>query len=551
MNSLRFFTAASVALAAALGLGCSGAEEVGPPNILLIIADDMGYSDAGAYGGEIATPNLDTLAQNGLRFTNFYNTSRCWPTRAALLSGYYPQQVRRDAMPGVDRAAFGSGGVRPAWARLLSDRLRPLGYRSYHAGKWHIDGEPLDNGFDRTYHPNGSNFFNSVAHESHEREGSSLSEAETSGSYYRTIATVDHAVEFLREHAESYPDQPFFQFLAFHAPHFPLHALPEDIERYSDRYIEGWDKLREERHARQTQMGITNAALSALEADVGPPYDFADAFPILGPGEINRPLPWDELTEEQQQFQAAKMAIHAAMVDRVDQEIGRVLDQLRAMDAFDNTLILFLSDNGASAEIMVRGDGHDPHAPLGSAMTYLCVGPGFSSAANTPFRRHKTWVHEGGISTPFIAHWPKGIAARDEFRSTPAHVIDVVPTILELAGADMDASSEGPPMPGHSLTSVFAADGEPLHEAIWFYHEGNRGLRQGDWKIVHTVGERVFPQTDWEAEDSKPAEWALYNLATDRAEQHDLSAQYPDRVRAMAALWETRKDEFIEDAGGH
>lgn len=325
------------------------------------MADDMGYSDAGSYGGEIATPNLDALASGGLRFTNFYNTSRCWPTRAALLTGYYPQQTRRDGMPGVDRDNFGLRGIRPQWARLLPDRLQALGYRSYHSGKWHIDGEPTENGFDRSYSPSGSNFFNSLAHESHNRNGAPVSKAERGDNYYRTVATADHAVEFLREHAELYSNQPFFQYLAFHAPHFPLQAPPEDIARYRDRYLEGWDRLREERHARQLEMGIINADLSALEIEIGPPYDFADALPQLGPGEINRPLPWTELTEEQRRFQATKMAIHAAMVDRIDQEVGRVLDQIRAMDAFDNTVIFFLSDNGANAEIMVRGDGHDPH----------------------------------------------------------------------------------------------------------------------------------------------------------------------------------------------
>lgn len=540
----------ALVLGIAGGLGCATTpEEASPPNFLIIMADDMGYSDTGAYGGEIATPNLDSLAQGGLLFTNFYNTARCWPTRGALLSGYYPQQIRRDGMPGVDRSFFGLRGVRPEWAKLLPERLRPLGYRSYISGKWHIDGEPTDNGFERSYHPSGSNFFNSVAHESHPSKGAPVSAAERSDSYYRTIATADHAVEFLQEHYESHPEQPFFQYLAFHAPHFPLQALPEDIARYRDRYLEGWDRLREERHDRQLEMGITNAALPPLEPTVGPPYDFADALPQLGPGEINRPLAWEDLTEEQRQFQATKMAIHAAMVDRIDQEIGRVLDQIRSMGAFDNTVIMFLSDNGASAEIMVRGDGHDPDAPMGSAMTYLSVGPGFSSAANTPFRRHKTWVHEGGISTPFIAHWPNGITATNELRSTPAHVIDIVPTILELAGAESADAVGGPPSPGRSLTSVFTADRGPLHEAIWFYHEGNRGLRQGDWKIVHTVRDRTFPWVDYEAEDTEPPTWSLYNLSTDRAEQHDVAAEYPDRVRSMASLWEQRKNDFVRDAG--
>ncbi len=230
--------------------------------------------------------------------------------------------------------------------------------------------------------------------------------------YYATIATADHAIECLKDHAANHAGKPFFHYIAFIAPHFPLHALPEDIAKYRDKYLAGWDAMREARFARQKEMGIANTTLSALEREVGPPYAFPDAMEKLGPGEVNRPLPWSELTDEQRRFQATKMAIHAAMVDRMDQEIGRVIAQLKAMGAFDNTLILFASDNGASAEIMVRDGGHDPAAAPGSAATYLCLGPGFSSACNTPLRRHKTWVHEGGISTPLIVHWPAGIAAR-------------------------------------------------------------------------------------------------------------------------------------------
>jgi arylsulfatase A-like enzyme len=537
-------------LTAALLLACwttaIGAES--RPNFLIIMADDMGYSDAGSYGGEISTPNLDSLAARGLRFTDFYNTGRCWPTRGALLTGYYPQQIRRDGMPGVDHTNFGGRGVRPEWAQLLPDRLRPLGYRTYHSGKWHIDGKPIENGFDHSYEPgSGNNFFRGT---SQSRDGVKLPQVEPGNGFYGPVAVADHAVEFLREHAEQYADRPFLQYLAFHAPHFPLHALPEDIARYRDRYLEGWDRLRQERHNRQKLLGIGNAALSELEPDVGPPYDFPESIDQLGSGEVNRPLPWSELTEEQRRFQATKMAIHAAMIDRMDRETGRVLDQLRAMQAFDNTVIFFLSDNGASAEIMVRGDGHDPSAPMGSAKTYLCLGPGFSSAGNTPFRRHKTWVHEGGISTPFIVHWPAGIEAESELRSTAAHVIDVVPTVLELAGAKPTAIAGAPPIPGRSLVRVFAGDKEGLHDAIWFYHEGNRGLRQGDWKIVHSVGARTWPARDWvAAEDAKPGEWALYDLSTDRAEQHDLAARHPERVRSMAALWAQWKDRFIRDAG--
>ncbi len=227
--------------------------------------------------------------------------------------------------------------------------------------------------------------------------------------------------------------------------------------------------------------------LPPRERDVGPPYKFPEALKKLGPHEVDRPLPWSELTAEQQAFQATKMAIHAAMVDRMDREIGRLLDQLRDMGAWDNTLVLFLSDNGASAEIMVRDDGHDPTAAAGSWATHLCLGPGWSSAANTPFRRHKTWVHEGGICTPLVVHWPKGIAARGELRYGPAHVIDVVPTVLELVGSKRPETWRGTPVPqppGKSLVPVLTKDGTVSRDSLWWLHENNRAARVGDWKIV-------------------------------------------------------------------
>ncbi|MBI5380848.1 MAG: arylsulfatase [Opitutae bacterium] len=492
------------------------------PNILFILADDLGYSDLGCYGGEIATPNLDRLAGEGLRFTQAYSTARCWPSRAALMTGYYAQQVNRDTFTDKSNAG-GDKNKRPEWARLLPDFLRPLGYRSYHSGKWHIDGPVLAAGFDRSLDlRNQGNYFTAKGNM---RDDQPVVPAADASGYYATAAVADHAIECLREHAAHYPGRPFFHYLAFIAPHFPLHALPEDIARYRDRYLAGWEKLREERYARQRALQLVPPGLSAIERDVGPPYHFPAALEKLGPGEVNRPHPWDQLTDEQRRFQATKMAIHAAMVDRMDREIGRVLAQLKTMGALDNTVIFFASDNGASAEIMVRNGGHDPAAAPGSAATYLCLGPGFSSAANTPFRRHKTWVHEGGISSPFIVHWPQGIIARGDLRHTPVHLIDFVPTALELAGATKPADWNGtpiPPAPGRSLMRLLAKDGAITREALWWLHEGNRALRQGDWKIVAARGQP----------------WELYDLKTDRAESHNLAAQQPERVQEMARVWE-------------
>lgn len=509
------------------GFQPAAAADTDRPNIVVILADDLGFSDLGCYGGEIATPNLDRLAKNGLRFTQFYNTARCWPTRAALLTGYYAQQVRRDKLPGIPS---GGRGRRPAWARLAPDMVKPLGYRAYHSGKWHIDGMPIANGFDRSYYLRDQGRFFSPR--THWEDDKKLPAVKRGSGYYGTIAIADHAIKCLKDHAKQHKGKPFFHYVAFTAPHFPLHALPEDIARYRDTYVEGWDAIRRKRWEKSQKLGISGGELSKVERNVGPPYHFPKAMKQLGPGEVNRPLPWSKLTKEQRKFQATKMAIHAAMIDRMDREIGRVLTQLREMKAFENTLIVFVSDNGASAEIMVRNDGHDPKAAPGSAATHLCLGPGWSTTCNTPFRRHKTWVHEGGICTPFIVHWPKGIKAHGELRRNVGHVIDVVPTILDIAGGKPFKTWKGQPVPkapGKSLVPAFAKDGSVQRDYLWWSHEGNRAIRIGDWKLVSA---------------DKGTTWDLFNLGQDRAETNDLAAKHPDRVRQLKQAWTQRTAEF-------
>jgi len=500
------------------------------PNVLLIMADDMGFSDLGCYGGEIETPYLNSLAKSGLKFTQFYNTGRCWPTRASLLTGFYPQQVRRDAVPSLPT---GGRGKRPEWAPLVAETLRTLGYRCYHSGKWHLDGMPLENGFHHSYYLRDQNRFFSPTLSY--RDDKQLPPVKAESGFYGTTAIADNAIEMLEEHRLKQTNKPFFAYVAFTSPHFPLHALPEDIARIGNRYQAGWGKVREERWQRIQAWDIVTGTLSPVETGIGSPYPqrAAAAKEIVGSEEVIVPVAWENLTAEQQQFQSMKMAIHAAMVYRMDQEIGKLLAQLRKMGALNDTMILFLSDNGASAEIMVRGDGHDPKAPAGSATTHLCLGAGWSTTANTPFRRHKVWVHEGGIATPFIVHLPGDNRRQGELRQQPAHVIDVVPTILEAAGyAAARQPRKGPTAPGKSLLPVFASKTAVHRDSTWWMHEGNRAIRVGDWKLVAAKGDP----------------WSLYDLKNDRTETNDLAGEKLTVVKRLAARWEERWERFQQDA---
>jgi len=293
--------------------------------------------------------------------------------------------------------------------------------------------------------------------------------------------------------------------------------------------------MRRRRWGRMKKMGLIDTRLSQPDADIVPGWNLKpDQLKArIGPGEAARAVPWKTLTEEQKRFQATKMAIHAAMITRMDNEIGRIVRRLKQMGAFDNTIILFASDNGASAEQIIRGDGHDPAAPPGSAKSYLCLGPGFSTLANTPFRLHKHWNHEGGISSPLIVHWPRGISAAGELRRDPSHFIDIAPTILELAGGTWPKNAAAPARPGLSLVPAFAADGAVKHEALWWCHSGNRAIRQGDWKLVSKGG--------------YDAGWELYNLKTDRCEMNDLASQYPEKVNHLARRWQNTAETFKRD----
>lgn len=485
------------------------------PNVLLIMVDDMGFSDLGCYGGEVETPNLDKLAAGGLRFTQFYNPGRCWPTRISLLTGKYPHQAGH-AMKFGPNAPRAYAGHTPDQGKFVSEALNEAGYRSYHVGKWHMDSNlikgppnpthPLQRGFAHSYWIlTQHNFFNPWRLQDDEniiQWPAGKDNPAGDGKYYLTDDLTDRAIAQLREHAAGHADQPFFLYLAHTAPHFPLHALPEDIELHMDgRYAKGWDAIRAERHARMTKMGIVNCGLSTRDEES---------------------VPWDSLGAADQKKWETHMAIHAGMIHRVDLGVGRIVDHLRESGMLEGTLILFLSDNGASAEYLVRGDGHDPAAPPGSGASYLCLEVGWANASNTPFRQHKMWTHEGGISTPLIAHWPSKIAARGELSGQVGHVIDIMPTLCDLAGA------QAPEGPGSSLAPVFAGEEREPPEFLHWEHTGNRAIRRGDWKLVAEHG----------------GDWELYDLKTDRAETNDLSKKHPELVQLLLAKWTSYADEI-------
>ncbi len=372
----------------------------------------------------------------------------------------------------------------PAWTRLLSHYLKLIGYRCYHSGKWHIGIFPrvvADGGFDRSYNlTDQSRYFSPKTHTEDDKP---LPPVQTASGYYATTAIADHAIRCLKDHAEQHGSQPFFQYLCFTSPHFPLQAPQEDIARCRDRYLEGWEKLRAERHQRAVKLGIVNCPLPAWETPTPSLVYKKSDLKIFGANELAASPRWQELTGEQKRYQATKMAIHAAMVERMDREIGRVLAQLRAMNALEDTVIFFLSDNGASAEVMVRGDGHDPEAVAGSWATHLCLGGGWGALCNAPLRRFKIWVYEGGVSTPLIVHWPHGLPAgrTGGLCHDVGHLIDFAPTLLELTGAKAAESWNGvrrPPFPGKSLVPAFAGDGAVVHDEIYFSHSGHRALRR-------------------------------------------------------------------------
>ncbi len=505
-------------LLAGLMAASPAAAATAPPNIVIIMSDDMGWSDIGCYGGEIRTPNLDQLAAHGVRFTHFYNTGRCCPTRAALLTGLYSHQAGVGHMTG-DRGYAGYRGELNRHCLTIGEVLRLAGYRTYAVGKWHVarntkpEGEkynwPLQRGFDHHYGIIGgaSDYFKAPRltrdNDCFAWDTDPEYKPET---FYLTDAFAHHAVKFLNDHARTAGGKPFFLYLAFTAAHWPIQAIESDIDNYNGQYDAGYEAIRQARWQRLKSMGLVNPAWT-LSPTVGE---------------------WDKFPEPK--WEARMMQAYAAMVTRMDQGVGRVVGTLKENGVFDNTIIFFLQDNGACAEPVKHENPESYRLQPGAPDTFLGYGRNLANVSNTPYRYYKHWQHEGGISTPLIVHWPAGIPAarRNQLVNDPGHLIDLMATCVDVAQAKYPRRFKGEtirPMEGVSL--VPALSGRPLKRKspIFWEHEGNRAVRDGQWKLVsaHAGGQ---------------GEWELYDLEADRTEMHDLAKAMPDRVKKLAALWQ-------------
>jgi len=494
------------------------------PNVVIILVDDMGWSDIGSYGGEIPTPNLDALAARGVRFTQFYSTPRCSPSRAALLTGLYPHQAGMGHLDTVVReGSSGTTGRLNEQSVTIAEVLRDHGYFTAMSGKWHLGQQngspPWQRGFDRVlniraggiFFPNqnfqgGGDELTKRGREPLYLNGAPLPhDAPALGkNWYTTYLWSEFGLKFVDEALKA--GKPFFLYLPHNAPHFPLMAPQELIARHRGRFKAGWDRLRSERHRRQIDMGLVDPA-----------------WP-LSPRGAESPA-WDSLPADAQERFDHLMAVYAAMIEAIDISVGTLVEGLRARGALDNTLILFLSDNGANAE--TGPDGRFNGTPPGGPDSNLYLGMNWAALGTTPFRKFKHFTHEGGIATPFIAHWPQGIAQNRQgtLEHQPGHLVDVMATVVDLAGAQYPHEFRGHrirPMEGVSLRPAFA--GRPLgrSQPLFWEHEGHRAVRSGRWKLV----------------SSYPDGWELYDIAADRVERNDLSSQRPDIVEKLSAEWD-------------
>lgn len=484
------------------------------PNIIVILTDDMGYLDIGCYGSEIETPNLDQLAKAGIRFSSFYNTGRCSPTRSSLMTGLYSHQA------GMGLLTKDEGLQNPGYRGRLMRRsvtiaevLGAAGYRSIITGKWHLGDAkeewlPLARGFDRFYGcPQGGGFYFRPSSWKAPRTIMQLNQIlydqknDPPIGWYATDAFTDEGLKYVKEAVED--KKPFFWYLAYNAPHYPLQAKPEDIAKYRGKYLEGWDKIRQQRYEKLVELGLIESKWKLSPRGSGIP-------------------PWGALSDHDKEEQDLRMATYAAMIDCVDQNVGKIIKSLKEQGVYEDTLILFLHDNGgdASGGILGRNQGE---GKAGTADSLVHYGKCWANLSDVPFRKYKGMVHEGGISTPLIAHWPKGIDASLEgnIAKDPAHLIDLMASIVDITGATYPTNFKGHeiiPMEGESLMPVFQGNLLKRNKPIFFEHEGNRAVRQGKWKLV--------------ALKRKP--WELYDMEADRTELNNLTTEMPEKVRAMA-----------------
>lgn len=475
------------------GLSTRAADE--RPNIVLVMVDDMGFSDLGCYGGEIETPNLDRLAKEGLRFTQFYNCAKCETTRATLLSGRYHPEV-------------GIGKLNNCIT--IAEGMKLGGYTTLMTGKWHQASTPVDRGFDRYFgHLSGAcNFFTG---DNTFRLDDEKFDVPAKG-FYTTDANTDYAIEFLDEADK---DQPFFLYIAYNAPHYPLHAPEAEVRKYRGKYKIGWDALRRQRHARMKELGVV------------------DADWPLSPRPDNVPA-WDELTDAEQDQQDLMMAAYAGMIDRVDQNIGRLFEQLKEIGEYENTLFLFLSDNGACPFQRTTRVTLEQNLMPWDPASYWTYDQRWAHACNTPFREYKRNQHEGGISTPLIAHWPKGIDKAGAITHQPGHLVDIMATCLDLAKVEYPEGYNGKPVGparGKTLAPIFAGEQREPHDALLFTFYGtHNAARAGEWKLVN----------------KDAGKWELYNLERDRTELNDLSQSEPEKLRELKQRWE----QLSKEVGG-
>jgi arylsulfatase len=505
-------------------LPAAAAQTDSRPNVIVILVDDMGWSDTGPYGSEIPTPNLDALAARGVRFSQFYSTPRCSPTRASLLTGLYSHQAGMGHLDAViRRGSIGTTGRLNDQSVTIPEVLRAAGYFTAMSGKWHLGQAngtpPWERGFERVlslsaggmYFPNqnyqgGDDTLTSRARQPLYLNGvATPRDAPVFGqNWYATYLWTDFGLKFIDEARAA--NRPFFLYLPHNAPHFPLMAPQELIAKHRGKYRAGWDRLREARYQRQIKMGL-----------IDPKWP-------LSPREADSPA-WDSLSEEQKDRFDHQMAVYAAMIEAIDTSIGTLVKGLEARGMLENTIILFMSDNGANAE--TGPDGRFNGDPPGGPNSNLYLGMNWAALGNTPFRRFKHFTLEGGISAPLVVHWPRGIAAgrRNAIEHQPAHMIDVMPTIMEITGATYPREFKGQaihPMEGISLRA--AIDGRPITRTrpLFWEHEGNRAVRSGNWKLISTF----------------PSEWELYDIAADRVERNNVAAQHPEIVRTLSADWD-------------